>query len=80
MFTGPVGPVEVFFHWPKDHLGEFLLAWGQPLTVSIKPCKNTRIENGFKQGISQGFFRSPLHIEYCPKILCSHEPIDSYQM
>ena len=23
MFTGPVGPVEVFFYWPKAVLGNF---------------------------------------------------------
>ena len=42
MFTGPVGEVEVFFHWPKAIFGEFLLAWGHRATVtvsvSVEPC------------------------------------------
>ena len=36
MFTGPVGPVEVFFYWPKAVLGNFYWpgAIGSPLASS----------------------------------------------
>ena len=33
MFTGPVGPVEVLFYWPKAIFWEFLLAWGHRTTA-----------------------------------------------
>ena len=35
MFTGPVGPVEVFFLLAQSRFGEFLLAFGQRFTVSV---------------------------------------------
>ena len=38
MFTGPVGPVEVFCYGPEAIFWYFLLAWGQRFTGSIKPC------------------------------------------
>ena len=36
MFTGPVGPVEVFFYWPEAVLGNFYWpgAIGSPLESS----------------------------------------------
>ena len=36
IFTGPVGPVEVFFYWPKAVLGNFYWPWaiGSPLASS----------------------------------------------
>ena len=34
MFTGPVGPVEVFFYWPEAVLGEL----GQRFTARVEPC------------------------------------------
>ena len=36
MFTGPVGPVEVFFYWPESILGNFYWpgAIGSPLASS----------------------------------------------
>ena len=36
MFTGPVGPVEVFFYWPKTGFGDFYWpgAIGSPLASS----------------------------------------------
>ena len=36
MFTGPVGPVEVFIYWPEAVLGNFYWpgAIGSPLTSS----------------------------------------------
>ena len=36
MFTGPVGPVEVFFYWPEAVLGDFYWpgAIGSPLALS----------------------------------------------
>ena len=36
MFTGPVGPVEVFFHWPEGVFGNFYWpgAIGSPLASS----------------------------------------------
>ena len=39
MFTGPVGPVEVFFYWPEAVLGNFYWpgAIGSPL-VSSPAC------------------------------------------
>ena len=37
MFTGPVGPVEVFFYWPLAILGIYWLAWGHRTTVSVEP-------------------------------------------
>ena len=48
MFTGPVGPVEVFFYWPEAVFGNFYWpgAIGSPLASSpdrIKIIKN--IEN-----------------------------------
>ena len=38
MFTGPVGPVEVFFTGPKP-FWDFLLAWDHRTTVSVVPCE-----------------------------------------
>ena len=32
MFTGPVGPVYVFFHWPEALFGDFYR-----FTVSVEP-------------------------------------------
>ena len=39
MFTGPVGPVEVFFYWPEAVLGNFYWpgAIGSPLASSPVP-------------------------------------------
>ena len=36
MFTGPVGPVEVFFYWPEAVFGNFYWpeAIGSPLALS----------------------------------------------
>ena len=38
MFTGPVGPVEVYFYWPEAVFGNFYWprAIGSPLTASPK--------------------------------------------
>ena len=40
MFTGPVGPVEVFFYWSKAVLGNFYWpgAIGLPLASSPAGC------------------------------------------
>ena len=40
MFTGPVGPVEVFFYWPEAVLGNFYWpgAIGSPLASSPDSC------------------------------------------
>ena len=40
MFTGPVGPVEVFFYWPEAVLGNFYWpgAIGSPLASSPDLC------------------------------------------
>ena len=42
MFSGPVGPVEVFFYWPEAVLGNFYWprAIGSPLASSpaLHPC------------------------------------------
>ena len=35
MFTGLVGPVEVFFYWPEAIFGNFLLAWGHRFILSV---------------------------------------------
>ena len=39
MYTGPVEPVKVFFHWPEAVSGKFLLIWGQQFNVSVEPSK-----------------------------------------
>ena len=41
MFTGPVGPVEVFFYWPEAVLGNFYWpgAIGSPLASSPAPAE-----------------------------------------
>ena len=40
MFTGPVGPVEVFFYWPEAVFGNFYWpgAIGSPLASSPAAC------------------------------------------
>ena len=40
MFTGPVGPVEVFFYWPEAVFGNFYWpgAIGSPLASSPGQC------------------------------------------
>ena len=49
MFTGPVGPVEVFFHWPKSFWGNFYWpgASGSLLASSpaTKLCELEMFEN-----------------------------------
>ena len=42
MFTGPVGPVEVFFYWPEAVLGNFYWpgAIGSPLASSPENIRN----------------------------------------
>ena len=43
MFTGPVGPVEVFFYWPETVLWNFYWpgAIGSPLASSpVRVCTN----------------------------------------
>ena len=42
MFTGPVGPVEVFFYWPEAVFGNFYWpgAIGTPLASSPDPRIN----------------------------------------
>ena len=42
MLTGPVGPIEVIFYWPKTLLFFILLARGQQLTASIEACVQKR--------------------------------------
>ena len=44
MFTGPVGPVEVFFYWPEADFGNFYWpgAIGSPLASS--PVRVNKIE------------------------------------
>ena len=44
MFTGPVGPVEVFFYWPEAILGNFYWpgAIGSPLASS--PAQRIRLD------------------------------------
>ena len=45
MFTGPVGPVEVFFYWPEAVLGNFYWpgAIGSPLASS--PAVSQKVMN-----------------------------------
>ena len=45
MFTGPVGPVAVFFYWPETVLGNFYWpgAIGSPLASS--PVKVSGLQN-----------------------------------
>ena len=39
MFTGPVGPVELCFNWPKSIFGNFYWPGAcEWLTVSVEPC------------------------------------------
>ena len=38
MFTGPVGPAEVFFLLALSHVMNFSLAWGHRTTVSTERC------------------------------------------
>ena len=48
MFTGPVGPVEVFFYWPEAVLGNFYWpgAIGSPLASSpVKVSYRDSAEN-----------------------------------
>ena len=52
MFTGPVGPVEVFFYWPEAVFGNFYWpgAIGSPLASSPGPYSKIdsfRNSNGF---------------------------------
>ena len=46
MFTGPVGPVEVFFYWPVTVFGNFYWpeAIGSPLATSPGGCPKSLIE------------------------------------
>ena len=46
MFTGPVGPVEVFFYWPEDVFGNFFWpgAIGLPLASSPVTILNIFLE------------------------------------
>ena len=43
MFTGPVGPVEVFFYWPEADFRNFYWpgAIGSPLASSPALCNST---------------------------------------
>ena len=43
MFTGPVGPVEVFFFWPEAVLGNFYWSWAIGLPLASSPGK-TQLE------------------------------------
>ena len=45
MFTGPVGPVEIFFYWPEAVFWNFYWpgAIGLPLASSPGYCKKKRI-------------------------------------
>ena len=53
MFTGPVGPVEVFFYWPKAVFGNFYWpgAIGSPLASSPDSYNNNNNNNNNKQYI-----------------------------
>ena len=48
MFTGPVGPVEVFFYWPEAVLGNFHWpgAIGSPLASSPGWYEGTSAHKG----------------------------------
>ena len=53
MFTGPVGPVEVFFYWPETVFGNFYWPGAIGLPLALSPVDR----NGF---FSVYFFRSML--------------------
>ena len=38
MFTGPVGPVEVFFHWPKAVLVNFYWPGASGSLLALSPA------------------------------------------
>ena len=39
MFTGPVGPVEVFFYWPEAVFGNFYWPGAIGLPLASSPAK-----------------------------------------
>ena len=53
MFTGPVGPVEVFFYWPEAVLGNFYWpgAIGSPLASSPEYANNFELLHRFTKKI-----------------------------
>ena len=55
MFTGPVGPVEVFFYWPEAIFGNFYWpeAIGSPLTSSPADCFMVQTQQ-YSRGRFQG--------------------------
>ena len=40
MFTGPVGPVEVFFYWPEAAFGNFYWPGAIGLPLASSPASN----------------------------------------
>ena len=40
MFTGPVGPVEVFFYWPEAVLGNFYWPGAIGLPLASSPARD----------------------------------------
>ena len=68
MFTGPVGPVEVFFYWPETVFGNFYWpgAIGSPLASS--PDLDFKID------------LSKFNIMYFIKNDCNHFRIDQVNL
>ena len=45
MFTGPVGPVEVFFYWPEAVFGNFFWPGAIGLPLASSPDSSLIISN-----------------------------------
>ena len=46
MFTGPVGPVEVFFYWPETVFGNFYWPGAIGLPLASSPASDNDDCNG----------------------------------
>ena len=62
MFTGPVGPVEVFFYWPEAVLGNFywpgaigLPLESSPVTIGMVDPSNAYSQLSYKAKGSKDF-------------------------
>ena len=52
MFTGPVGPVEVFFYWPEDVFGNFYWPGAIGLPLASSPGHDTKCRYQMGKSIS----------------------------
>ena len=58
MFTGPVGPIEVFFYWPEAVFGNFYWpgAIGSPLASSPEISSSIWTGKNFEIAVSDRHF------------------------